>query len=262
MTTNLIDHSPAVVAAIHEAFHLSQPCHCTDRDGKLSEDELLDVLVRHRYIHYADLHNLECLPIRDLMYRFPNDCCYELEKAGVSYLPQLTDWTYTDLLRLPDVGPAKADATEALMARFGLMLKDSNPRRLAELQAEQQEEEAEPEARRLAGTPKDIRETVAKELVNLAQRMMSLNVTLMKQAIRIAAGEKAAGMLGKTLRCSLDAQREARSLIRPLRSLEDQEATPKPVKPRRPRATAKPAPRVEHRGSVVTGAFPQAAAGD
>ena len=258
MTTNLIDHSPAVVAAIREAFHDASPCHCQSSDGKLSAKELLDAMVRHRHVHYADLDNLECLPIRDLKVQGShNDPTWELYRQEIHYLPELTAWSYAELLRIPNIGPAKADAIEALMAKYGLMLRDGNPRRLAELQ----EEEPEPESRHIEGTPKEIRETVSKDLVTIAQRLMSHNATMMKQAIRIVAGEKVAGTLGKTLRCSERAYRESRRLVQPLRDLEEREAAPRKAKPRRYRASAKPAPRVEHRGVVVRGAFPQAAGG-
>ena len=39
MKTTLIEHSPALVRAVHEIFHNSEPCHCHG-EGKLSEKDV------------------------------------------------------------------------------------------------------------------------------------------------------------------------------------------------------------------------------
>ena len=84
----------------------------------------------------------------------------------------------------------------------------------------------------------------------------------MKYAFRATAGEPVAGQLQNSIEKSQKAHRQALSLVRPLRDLEEQEATPRTVKPRRRRGSVTPTPEVIHRGNVVHGAFLQAVAGD
>lgn len=195
VTTNLIEHSAAVVAAIREAFQDSTPCHCLSRDGKLSEKELLDALIRNRHVHVGDLDNIECLPISELMWRMKSDASSELYRHGIRYLPELTVYSYVELLRVPGIGSVKADAIEVLMAKYGLMLRGADPRRLAALQ----EEEPEPEARHIEATPREIRETCARELVTIAQRLLQHSGALMKSAFRATAGERVSAALKNSI---------------------------------------------------------------
>lgn len=257
MTTKLIDHSPALVQAVHDIFHRAKACHCQG-DGKLSENEVLEQLVLHRYVTYEAANEPKFLPIeeacRDVQHfppwRFGSE-------RGVEYLPDLQSWTFADLCRIQGVGPVTATHVECVMARYGLALKDGDPARYAHLD----ETEPEPEGRQIEGTPDEIRRTCAKDLVDIGKRLLTHGASLMRYSIRTAARERVGGQLKRHAKAVLRAHGEAISIGNVLQALEAREAPQKPVAKRGRRAR-----RVEgeivQTGNVVSGAFPQAAAGE
>ena len=240
MTSKLIDESPALVRAIRDAFTGSAVCHCHS-EGKLSETELLASLVHYRHVEFADVNSIECLPIYQLMGRtsFP---CFQLERAGVKFLPQLTAWTVPQLLKIDRIGAVQVEMIEVMMARYGLALQGTDPRRLAQLQ---QEEKAEVETPPIEGTPEEIRAICAKELVAVAQRLQGYSASLMRQAVRAGAGDRVSGTLSKTIKASYRVHRAALGLVKPLRDLEQRGAKPRAEK-------SKPV-----RENVVVGVFAQ-----
>ena len=63
MFHELRNHSPAIVAAIREAFTGARACHCQG-DGKLSENELLEALVHMHAVRGGDFYDPELFSIK------------------------------------------------------------------------------------------------------------------------------------------------------------------------------------------------------
>ncbi len=250
--SKLIDQSPAVVQAIHEVFHQSEPCHCTG-PGKLSEGEVLEALVRLRHVAVPDVRQQDLLPIRAL---FRSEgastlAVWDLEQAGVKSLTQLEAWTFADILRLRNVGRVKAVQIEALMAKYGLALKDGDPARYQHLLDDEPIAECP-----VADLPPDeMRRHCAAELISTGQRLIHNGTTLINSAVRVTNRVKQGGYLKNTIKVGGQIVRQAEGTVNLLHSLEQREATV--------RRLAKPGPRVpteaRQQGNVVTGAF--AAAG-
>lgn len=249
MTSELIDHSHALVAAMHEVFHDSEPCRCHG-DGKLSASEVLGALARLHHVRLERVDDPTCLPIG---YRgpFAHRAAWELERCGVKYLAQLTAWTYEDLLRVANLGPLGAAKIEQEMATYGLALKGADPRRLEEF------DEEEPDDRPIEGTPTEVRDAVAKGLIDLGQRLLRQGGALMKYAMRASSGDKVTAGLRNSNRGGFRARRDGLRLAAALADLESREATPRRLPARVARRRA--AGEITQRGTVVTGAFARTA---
>ena len=251
MTTNLRDHSPAVAAAIRKAFRSSDPCRCHG-DGKLSETEVLFALADQGAIRGVDVEREDWLPIEHI-FRFSYLTTHrELGRRGVRFLHDLTDWTYADLLALPYVGPSTVDQIEAKMAKFGLLLKDGHPNRLAEAE----EQKPAPHMSVSGGSPDEIRQTCAKSLTKIAMRMLSAGTALLKQSARVTAGLGAAPNLRRQVTARGPCHEEIARIIAPLCEVERRERVGSRTAERRtgrPRDVDRPA--VVHEGKVIRGAF-------
>ena len=240
MTTNLRDHSPAIVSAIHQIFSSSGPCHCHG-DGKLSEDEILRALTDQRVIRATDVGRDDWLPLQRI-FRFGFAAAqFGLERKGVRHVHQLTDWTYADLLALPGVGPASVDKIETTMAKYGLLLKDGRPNRLAEA-AEIDDVGAEEKS------PEDIRGECSTALMKLAQQMFSAGTSLMNRAVRVSSGKPSAHPLKCYVKRAMPGHEAVARIIAPLMALE---AARKPAR----RGRRRDAPPLVREGKVIRGAF-------
>ncbi len=258
MTTKLIDHSPALVQAIKDIFHRAKACHCQG-DGKLSENEVLEQLVLHHYVTYAAANQPKFLPIDEALSDVRDWPGYQMRTTyHVNYLPELEAWTYADLLRLRGIGPVSATAIEAEMAKYGLALKDGDPNRYAHLLVPQSDTAAVPE---MKGTPDEIRRKCAKELIQIGKRLLTHGGTLIGYSIRIGTRERIGGHVTKHAETCLRAHGETVSVGNVLQALEAREATSKPVA-KRGRRARRVGGEIVQQGTVVTGAFPQAAVGD
>ena len=256
MTTNLLDHSPAIAAAIRQAFGTSQPCHC-HTEAKLSENEILYALANQRVIRAVDVDREDWLPL-DRVWRFRCwDARNRLEERGVRYVHELTAWTYADLLALPGVGPYQVDSIEAKMAEFGLLLKDGHPNRIAEA------EEREPTSPFPAngGSPDEIRTQTAKSLMKLARRYFDAGTSIMNRAIGVSTGKRSTPTLKNYVTRRMPGHEAIARIIGPLADLEARDAASRKLatKPRQGRVQATKRPLVRE-GRVIHGAF--AATGD
>ncbi len=251
MKTTLNDHSPALVQAIRDAFHHSDPCHCKG-PGKLSEDEVLAALVLRRHVKYADVTHEEMLPIAALFRGMPNEPSFDLNRDnGVSFLPQLESWTFTQLVSVHRVGPVTATKIEALMAQYGLALKDGDQRRYQHLLDEQADQPAA-DRRPIDAPPEELRKRAAKELFEIGQRLVQHGAALMKFGVRASMREKIGGYLKKATNAAMRFHGEAISVAELLQTIEQREATPHKTTKRGRRGARE----IEQRGTVVTGAFP------
>ena len=256
MTTNLRDQSPAIAAAIRAAFRSSEPCHCHG-DGKLSEAETLAAFVRSGHVRYADVSSPKFLPISETLRRIRGQfSSYYLEQRGVHYLSQLEAWTYADLLSLNGVGAVTATAIEAEMAKYGLALKDGDPRRFQHLI----EDEPEPEGRVIDGTPDEIRAACAKDLIRLGQQLTTKGGALMKFGVRTSLRERVGGALKNAAKVGIKIEREALGIAEVLHDLERRETTSRKGSTTRPDRRGVAGGRPErlslvHEGTVIRGAF-------
>ena len=246
--STLIEHSPALVQAIHEVFNQSDPCHCRG-PGKLSEDEVLEALVRLRHVAVSEVQQQGVLLIERL-FDFPSS--YEIRDAGVKSLTQLEAWTFADLLRLSNIGHVKAAAIEASMAKYGLKLKDGDPDRYRHLLEDESTTE-----RPVADLPPDeIRQHCARELIAVGQRLVQHSAALMKYGLRANKRVRVGAPLKKTLNTGVNAYRELLTTADLLHDLEKREGVV--------RRLAKPGPRVpaeaRQQGNVVIGAFAERSA--
>ena len=246
MTSTLIEQSPALVRAIHQVFHDSDPCFCHNV-GKLSEQEVVEALVRHHHVAVADARQENILPVRRLFDKLRQSPWLKLERAGAKFLPDLQSWAYADLLRLDGVGCITATEIEAEMARHGLVLKDGDPRRFQHLL----EDEPEPDRATVALPPDEIRGHCAKELIDSGQRLIQTGATLINFAVRANKRVRVGGALKNSLKVGVRIVREVESVVNLLHSFEQREAASRPL--------PKPSPRVpaeaRQQGNVITGAF-------
>ncbi len=191
MKATLTDHSPALVQAIRDAFHHSDPCHCKG-PGKLSEDDVLAALVLRRHVKYADVTHEEFLPIAALFRGMQHEPSFDLNRDhGVSFLPQLESWTFAQLLSVRRMGPVTATRFEAMMAQYGLALKDGKPSRYRHVLAD----EPAPDSRPIVGPPDAVRKRAAKELIEIGRRLAQHGASIMKFGVRASMREKVGGAL-------------------------------------------------------------------
>ena len=138
------------------------------------------------------------------------------------------------------------------MARYGLALKDGDPRRVQHLI----EDEPEPEGRPINGAPDEIRATCAKELITLGQRLMTKGGALMKFGVRTSLRERVAGALQNAAKVGIKIEREALGIAAVLHDLERQEAMSRKAPKTRTSRRSHPEPlSLVHEGTVIRGAF-------
>ena len=249
MKNKLIAHSAALTDVIHTCFGGSGACHCHG-DGKLSETELINELCRRGVIHYADAGKqalgIDIVLSDDLMYGHRR----ALIKQGVKYLPQLQEWTFADLLALPDANVRIVRRIEFTMSRYGLALKDGDPSRYRQLFEEQRkaEQAPEPDGRPAARTPDGERAKAARELVKVGQRMAGQAASLINTAIRLTGRKKVGGGLINAVRAADRVNQDAAVLAGVISRLESRETVIKKLG--RPGRKA-----ITEEGNVVTGAF-------
>ena len=248
MKSTLIEQSPVLVQAIHEVFHQSESCHCRG-PGKLSEDEVLEALVRLHYVAVPDVQKEDLLPIEavarseDIIWGIS----YDLKGEGVRFLTQLEAWTFADLLRLSNIGHVKAAKIEAVMAKYGLALKDGEPARYQHLL-----EDESATGRPVADLPPDeIREHCTRELISVGQRLVQHSAALMKYGLRANNRKRVGAPLKKTLNTGVEAYRELMTTAQLLHDLEQRESTIRRLRGRGPRVPAE----ARQQGNVITGAF-------
>ena len=246
--TNLIEQSPAVVQAIHDVFHQSEPCHCTG-PGKLSEDEVLEALVRLRHVAMPDVPQQDLLPLK-AMGRSETvmfGMSYHFEQAGVKSLTQLEAWTFADLLRISNIGQVKAAKIEAVMAKYGLKLKDGDPARYQHFL----EDEPTTERPVIDLPPDQLREHCASELLAAGEQLVQHGASVMRSSLRATKRVKVGAALKISLKAGIASHRALQGIAQLLHDLEQREATV--------RRLAKPSPRVpaeaRQQGNVVVGAF-------
>lgn len=242
----LIEHSPALVRAIHEVFRNSEACHCHG-DGKLSEKEVLSALVRQRHVTAADAQQQYVLPVREMFHRLRESPWLVLERAGVRHLQDLQSWTYTNLLELDRIGPTTATAIEAEMSKHGLALKDGDPSRYRQLLEDEQKSE-----RRMADLPPDeIREHCANGLMSAGQQLLRHSAVFIRYGARSSRRVRVGRPLKKTIKAGINAIQEIENIAYLLHDLEQREAVSRPL--------SKPGSRIpaeaRQQGNVITGAF-------
>ena len=243
MTSTLIDQSPAVVQAIHEVFHQSEPCHCTG-PGKLSEHEILEALVRLRHVAIPDVHQQDVLPPERLL---EYSVSWDLRRAGVKSLTHLETWTFAELLRLTNVGQVKAAKIEALMAKYGLALKDGDPARYQHFL----EDEATTERPVIDLPPDQLREHCASELLAAGEQLVQHGASVMKFSLRATKRVKVGAALKISLKAGIASHRALQGIAQLLHDLEQREATVRRLAGRGPRVPVE----ARQQGNVVTGAF-------
>ncbi len=250
MKPNLIVNSAALAEAIHYEFAGPAACHCHD-GAKLSEAEMLDGLCRRGFIHHADAGKQAL----DVQYAFSDKPGYAfvrtLKGRGVNYLPQLTAWTFADLLTLNGVVVRDARHVEFIMSRFGLSLKDGDPSRYEHLF--DQEKKLESDGKPIARTPDEERATAMKQLVDIGQRMIGQGGSFVNAATRLSGRKKIGGGLINSVRAADRINQDAMVVAGVVSQLERQETATKKVKGRRRTAAME-------QGNVVTGAFAERAA--
>ena len=155
--TCLRDHSPALVAAIERVFHNARPCRCED-EGKLSERQVLIRLAAMQHVSLADIYPAKrMIPITAAI---AHRAGQRFKDYGIEYLEDLTQYSYRDLLHLPDVGETNANLIEAAMAKYGLLLRDGDPAQLRDAPPA----EPEPVGRRIEGSASAVRKACSKAL--------------------------------------------------------------------------------------------------
>ena len=248
MKTTLIEQSPALVRAVHEVFHESEACHCHG-DGKLSEKEVLSALVQLRYVAVTDTQRQELLPIERVVrgVRFNYQLWHGLEEHGLKFLSQLEAWTFADLLRIRGVGGKTAIEFEATMAKYGLTLKDGDPRRYRHLL----EERPGPECPVIDLPPDQIRGYCAKELMTAGQQLLQFGASIFRYGLRASRRERIGLPLKKTVKTGYGIQAVLRSVSEVLHNVEKSEATSRPLPKRGLRVPAQ----ARQQGNVITGAF-------
>ena len=193
------------------------------------------------------------LPI-ERMFRYSGHGNFDraMERQGIKYMHEVTALTYADLLALPDMGPAMVDKVEARMAKFGLLLKDGSPNRLAEAE----EHAPAPHALVSDGNPDEIRQGSAKSLTKLGMHLLNVGTSLLGQSARIRSGERVGPRLKAFVTKRGPGHEEVARIVAPLSELEQREReASRPAKNRTGRCRDADRPAVVREGSVIRGAF-------
>ena len=261
MTTEMI---PArdIVAGVRAAFRGAGSCHC-HTVAKLGEDDLLNELARQGVVSLGDIHGINAITIgllsRERFYggfgKLNNSAAHALSQR-VKYLVDLQEFTFGDLLALPDMGRAAARSVEEVMAEFGLLLKDGDPAFLEAVREDKQAEGRLP-APPSDQSPEDIRMTTARALIELGAAMMRDGASLTKTAAKIGFGDPRVGaaLTRYSTEHKESAANEVARIAAPFLALEAAEKNPRHSRSSRPAKVEKPVPQIEHLRNVVTGVF-------
>lgn len=257
-----------IVAGVRAAFRGAASCHC-HTVAKLGEEEVLNYLARQGVVTLGDIHGINAITIELLWQerhhggfgKITNATAYALT-SRVKYLADLQEFTFGDLLAIPEMGRAAARSVERVMAEFGLLLKDGDPAFLEAVREEKQAEGRLP-APPSDQSPEDIRITTARALIELGATMMRDGVSLTMNAAKIASGEP---RIAAFLRSYITQHskvvvvgEEVARIVAPFLALEASEKSRRPSRSDRPAKVEEPVPQIEHLQNVVTGVFAEAA---
>ena len=220
MSSQLIDHSAEIAAAIREAF-LNGTVYGRGLDHKLTCDEVLVAMFAQRILSFIDIIGEEGWLTKDVIVTING--ARSLKEAGVKRLSDLQYWTPARLSGLPHIGPVGVRQIERELARHGLGLKGSTPERIERLQREPEQAEA-PEVDRWtpSGTPEEMHMETAQGLVTLGQRFLSAGSSLMNSAIRVQSEKRPLCTARRHISDRRDGWREVAAIIEPLERLEAQ----------------------------------------
>jgi len=257
-----------IVAGVRAAFRGAESCHC-HTVAKLGEDDVLLSLARQGVVSLGDIHGINAITIgllsRERFYggfgKLTHSAAHALSQR-VKYLIDLQEFTFGDLLALPDMGRAAARSVERVMAEFGLLLKDGDPAFLEAVREEKQGEGRLP-APPSDQSPEDIRMTTARALIELGAAMMRDGASLTKTAAKIGFGEpRVAAVLNRYITEHKQAgSQDVARIAAPFLALEATEKNPRHSRLNRSAKVEKPVPQIEHLRNVVTGAFAVASSG-
>ncbi len=180
-----------IVAAIDSAYDSSSVCHC-QTDGKLSKDELMRLLVVREIIPLSFFNGVDAVTIREAFHAHEwgrqRSCVYELAKR-LHFVTELTEWTFADLLTLPQVGRGSAREVERIMATYGLLLKDGDPALLAKTEEGDSDDAVGTLLSATGGTPEEITNACAKALLKIGNEVIRDGVSLLKFSGEVAFGD-------------------------------------------------------------------------
>ena len=255
-----------IVAGVRAAFRGAASCHC-HTVAKLGEEEVLNYLARQGVVTLGDIHGINAITIELLWQerhhggfgKFTNATARALG-ARVKYLADLQEFTFGDLLAIPEMGRAAARSVERVMAGFGLLLKDGDPAFLEAVREEKQAEGRLP-APPSDQSPEEIRVSTARALIELGATMMRDGASLTKTAAKIGFGDTrvAAALSRYTSEHKQSAYEEVARIAAPFLALEASEKSRRNTKSNRPAKVEEPVPQIEHLRNVVTGVFADAA---
>ena len=234
-----------MLAGIHDAFYGAQACHC-HTVPKLGHDELINALLAQGVIPPSQGFAGRPPAIEASRGVFSYNVIWALQRAGVRFLDELTEWTYADLLRLDRVSRRMVEEVQRGLARFGLTLKDSHPAILDHPSPEPERAPREP-SRRPAETPAEIRANAFGALFKLGSTVMRDGASLVRVAGRVGAGEPQAGRLREYITKGNQAcVEQVAAIVAPLIDLEDAERAAAKARAkaarRQPPAPAQPDP--------------------
>ncbi len=267
MQTELI---PArdIVAGVRAAFRGAGACHC-HTVAKLGEEDVLNSLARQGVVSLGDIHGIAAITIgllsQERFYggfgKLNNNATRALSQR-VKYLVDLQEFTFADLLALPEMGRAAARSVESVMAEFGLLLKDGDPAFLEAVREEKQKEGRLP-APPSDQSPEDIRMTTARALMELAAAMMRDGASLTKTAAKIGFGDPrvAAALTRYTTEHKQSGYEEVARIAAPFLALSAAEKERGGSRLNRPAKVEEPVPQIENLRNVVTGVFEEARTG-
>ena len=259
-----------IVAGVRAAFGGSDPCHC-HTVPKLGEVEVLTSLVEQEVLSLADIQGVNAITIERLhrtrheggLDKLTHHAWRILRGRGIKYLSDLQEFTFTDLLALPDMKMSVARSIEKLMAEFGLLLKDGDPALLQAVREDKQKDGpllAPPSDK----SPEEIRITTARALIELGATMMRDGASLANAAAKIAVGgPRVAAAINRyiTEHHKKAIYDDVARIAAPFLALAAMEKEPRQSSRKGTADTEEPVPQIEHLRNVVTGVFAEATNG-
>ena len=223
-----------MVSALRRSFRGHGPCHCQD-DAKLSENELLLELVRRKVLLPRDIMPERRIRL-DEMREFgevPWGLYHQISHR-VTYLDELNNWSYADLIALDGIGRTIADKVERVLATWGVTLSDGDPGLVAQSTVSDPDPVSRPPT--VDASPEEIRRQCADGLLGLATDISSHTASITRMAIRVATGAKCSGILRRYANSGLSHGDKVIRIAQPLLDMEDAgRAKPKKAKKSPPR---------------------------